>query len=228
MKGIVDYSFERSRELYHKELKACKPMTREEEAQAWLEYKNTGSIEARNRLITSNLRLVANIAKSYEGRGLTYQELLTVGSDGLFKALKAYDETKGFRFTSYAAYWIRQAMGGALAKGLLDAEELPSDHEDQLTDYSSNEPFIASQEDPDKEEEIKNRLQPLMKKLKAKERMVVTNIHGLPGSRGMTLADMAKEMGLSEQRVNQIYLASMNKLRIFALSESALSKRSRF
>lgn len=228
MKNVTDYGFERSKEIYHRELRKCKPMTREEESQVWLDYKSTGSLEARNKLITSNLRLVADIAKSYEGRGLTYQELLAVGSDGLFNALNGYDETRGYRFTSYAVYWIRQAMQNALRKkGPLDAEELPTDHEEQLVDCSANEPFISSQPEPDKEEHARRQLQGLLKKLKPKERMVVENVHNVGGS-GLSMPEMARELGMTEQRVNQILLSAMTKLRIFALSESALSKKRHF
>ena len=72
-------------------------------------------IEARNFLIESNLRLVVFIAKKYIGRGLEFQDLVQEGNLGLMKAVNKYDYTKGFRFSTYATFWIKQNITRAIA-----------------------------------------------------------------------------------------------------------------
>ncbi|MDP2753766.1 MAG: sigma-70 family RNA polymerase sigma factor, partial [Nitrospirota bacterium] len=70
--------------------------------------------EAKNELITRNLRLVINIAKHYVGRGLTLLDLIQEGNIGLMKAVDKFDYKKGFKFCTYATWWIRQAITRAL------------------------------------------------------------------------------------------------------------------
>jgi RNA polymerase primary sigma factor len=70
--------------------------------------------EAKNELITRNLRLVVNIAKNYIGRGLSLLDLVQEGNIGLMKAIDKFDYRKGFKFSTYATWWIRQAMTRAI------------------------------------------------------------------------------------------------------------------
>lgn len=74
-----------------------------------------GDAEARDRLNSANLRLVVNIAKRYTGRGMQFMDLIQEGSLGLMKAVEKFDYTKGFRFSTYATWWIRQAITRAIA-----------------------------------------------------------------------------------------------------------------
>lgn len=84
-------------------------MTIEEEISLAKKIK-TGDKAAFHRLINSNLRFVVSVAKKYEGQGLSLPDLVSIGNLGLVKAAERFDETKGFKFISFAVWWIRQSI----------------------------------------------------------------------------------------------------------------------
>jgi len=100
--------------MYLKEIGRIKLLTREQEIEL-AQGVDRGHRQSKEKLITSNLRLVVSIAKKYIGRGMSFLDLIQEGNKGLIRAVEKYDWTKGFKFSTYATWWIRQAITRALA-----------------------------------------------------------------------------------------------------------------
>ena len=100
--------------MYLKEIGRISLLSSEEEQDLSLKVAD-GDEFARNRLAEANLRLVVSIAKRYVGRGLLFLDLIQEGNIGLMKAVEKFDYEKGFKFSTYATWWIRQAITRALA-----------------------------------------------------------------------------------------------------------------
>lgn len=94
---------------YFKEIVKYKLLSQERELELAIRVTN-GDNEAFEELVTSNLRFVISIAKEYQGQGLSLIDLINEGNYGLVKAVSRYDHTKGFRFISYAVWWIKQSI----------------------------------------------------------------------------------------------------------------------
>ena len=109
----ADVRINDSVKLYLKEIGKVKLLGDEEQEVA--RRCAEGDEEAKNRLITANLRLVINIAKNYVGRGMSLLDLIQEGNLGLIKAVSKFDYTKGFKFSTYATWWIRQSITRAIA-----------------------------------------------------------------------------------------------------------------
>ncbi|GAB4269093.1 RNA polymerase sigma factor RpoD [Thermincola ferriacetica] len=100
--------------MYLKEIGRVPLLTAEEEVEL-AKRMETGDEEAKRRLAEANLRLVVSIAKRYVGRGLLFLDLIQEGNLGLIKAVEKFDYRKGYKFSTYATWWIRQAITRAIA-----------------------------------------------------------------------------------------------------------------
>ncbi|MBQ5347565.1 MAG: RNA polymerase sigma factor RpoD [Ruminococcus sp.] len=100
--------------VYLKEIGRVPLLTPEEEIELAIKIAE-GDIQAKKRLSEANLRLVVSIAKRYLGRGMQFLDLIQEGNLGLIKAVEKFDYTKGFKFSTYATWWIRQAITRAIA-----------------------------------------------------------------------------------------------------------------
>ena len=110
----AEYSLDDPVRMYLKEIGQVKLLSAEEEVEL-AKRVSEGDQEAKNKLTEANLRLVVSIAKKYSGRGLHILDLIQEGNTGLIRAVDKFDWTKGNKFSTYATWWIRQAITRAIA-----------------------------------------------------------------------------------------------------------------
>ena len=110
---LIDMSAD-SIQMYLREIGRV-PLLKGEEEVKLAKRKEKNDMEARSQLVTANLRLVVSIAKKFVGRNLSLLDLIQEGNVGLFRAVDKFDYRKGYKFSTYATWWIRQAITRALA-----------------------------------------------------------------------------------------------------------------
>jgi len=129
--GRISHSDENTLLLYLQEINRI-PLLSKDEEEKTARLAASGNKAAREKLVNSNLRFVIMVAKKYQGKGLPLEDLISEGNVGLLKAVKHFDAEKGYRFITYAVWWIRQAIIKAIhEKGRMI--RLPSNKTSELT-----------------------------------------------------------------------------------------------
>jgi RNA polymerase primary sigma factor len=159
-----------------------------------------GDQRARNELVKRNLRLVVSVAKRYRGMGLPFEDLIQEGNLGLLRAVEKFDPDRGHRFSTYVAWWIRQAVGRAVTdKGR--AIRVPAHMGEKIRKMTrtSNELSAELERDPT-DEEVAERLDWTVQEVRdAKIRR-----YGLDDQEPATLAELREELKVSRERVRQL------------------------
>ncbi|MBI2884910.1 MAG: sigma-70 family RNA polymerase sigma factor [Candidatus Omnitrophica bacterium] len=264
---------------YLKDIRPISLLTAKQEIELAKRIKR-GDTRAKRQMILANLRLVINIAKRYSHLGVPLLDLIEEGNLGLMRAVTKYNPQKGFRFSTYGAWWIRQYITRAIANQGKTVRipvymtELLSKFKrvsEQLTQKLGRKPFpqevarkmrlplsrverlleivTASQmtsletpvgeegdtemidllEDesaPTAEDQLTRFLQrehidTLFKHMNERERHVLSLRYGLEDGVSRTLGETAKHFGITRERVRQIEVAAMRKLRAFAMPSAS-------
>lgn len=269
-------------QLYLKEIEYSPLLTPEQEV-FYGRLARKGDELGRKKMIVCNLRLVVKIARRYMNRGLTLLDLIEEGNLGLIRAVEKFDPDKGFRFSTYATWWIRQTIERALmnqtrtirlpihvikelntylrtarqltqeldrdpspdevarkldkplrdVERLLDVSEhvtsldvpLGKDNDrtvmDVLSDTVFPEPDVLLQDN-----DIVHLVDSWLRELDSKQREVIVRRFGLHGYEAATLEEVGTELGVTRERVRQIQMEALRKLRKILLtrgfSEEAL------
>jgi RNA polymerase primary sigma factor len=212
--------------VYYDDLKKYKPLTKAKERRLLKKCKK-GNLKAKNEILEANLRFVFDIAKHYTGRGVPISELISDGNMGLLRAIEKFDESKDVKFISYAVWWIRQAMLESIKRrntiNFVEIEPNTDNDssmdkkliEDDEDDSSFNNDF--SNENDEKSMEVsenqRNIITSLIGTLSDRERDIVENYYGINDKKELTLTDIGKKYNLSSERVRQIKLNAIRKLR---------------
>ena len=197
-----------------------KPLTPEEEKYYLQEYKQ-GSLEAKDILIQRNLRLVAHIVKKYQGAGEELDDLMSIGTIGLIKAIQTFDFQKASRLSTYAARCIDNELLMLLRSKKKSSKEV-SLYEPIGTDKEGNEISLLDVIETEPVDVVKNYslkqdidylYQLLPKILSSREQEIIILRYGLYGKEELTQREIAKRLKISRSYVSRIEKNALLKLR---------------
>lgn len=204
------------------------PLSDEDEEKNLLEFKN-GSIEARNILITHNLRLVVYIAKKFESTKINIEDLISIGSMGLIKAVQTFKMEKNIKLATYASRCIENEILMHLRKTQKSRQDVSLD-EVLNVDSEGNEMVLAdilcSEDDQALDEmtkaEDERKLFAAINSLTKKEKEIISMRYGLFGKEELTQKEVADLMGISQSYISRLEKRIIDKIRHFVNEEVKL------
>ena len=202
------------------------PLSKEEEEKALLELQN-GSSEARNKLIEHNLRLVVYIAKRYETNPIFMEDLISIGTIGLIKAVNTFQMDKNIKLVTYASRCIENEILMFLRKKSRRKVEVSFD-EPLNVDYDGNElllsDIIGTEGDIVVEQfrmkEDKKELYQAMEHLKETERMILEMRYGI-NQEEYTQKDIADKLGISQSYISRLEKKIIQKLKVQMMKQNS-------
>ncbi len=225
--------------MYLKEIGVVPLLTNEEEKELALAVE-AGDVEAKQRLAEANLRLVVSIAKRYVGRGMQFLDLIQEGNMGLMKAVDKFDYSKGFKFSTYATWWIRQRnllqelgqdptpeqiaermdMTPDKVREILKIAQEPvsletpigEEDDSHLGDFIEDE-VIENPVDYTTRIVLREQLDEVLDTLTDREENVLRLRFGLDDGKMRTLEDVGKVFNVTRERIRQIEAKALRKLR---------------
>ena len=230
--------------LYKKDINKYHILSKQEEAELGKEIK-LGSQEALDMLVNSNLRLVIAIASKFStfiknNPNISFEDLISFGNQGLIKAAKDFDYTLGNKFSTFASYWIRQAiqrgiysqahqikipsnigeLHSKIVKTISSFESILSNWNNvvSLEDErnSSDKPLIDYLIYDNQDDDIESNLNQLnigLNSLKDREKDMINKYYGINGHQKMTLEEIGNQYGISKERVRQLISRALVKMR---------------
>jgi RNA polymerase sigma factor (sigma-70 family) len=178
-----------------------------DEQTADLARRSEGGDEiAKQELVEGHLRLVVSLAKAHLGRGLSFLELIHEGSLGLIRAAETFDYRRGYKFSTYASWWIKQAMTQAIANKSGTIAELG-----ELGALSEGE-SEATMALFDQVSESLSRVRNALDALPQRDREVIEMRFGLTGARPFTLEEVGRAFNVTRERIRQIEQRTLERL----------------
>lgn len=196
------------------------PLTMEQESECLKKMKN-GDLEARNELIERNMRLVAHVAKKYQSQEDEMEDLISIGTIGLIKAVETYKEDYGSRLATYAARCIDNELLMHFRAKKKTSKEV-SLYEPVGTDKEGNQiqlldVVVSEDEDVvellEQDRKVRRLNEIIPQTLSGRELFIIINRYGLYGKKTMTQREIARKLGISRSYVSRIEKRAIEKLR---------------
>ena len=192
------------------------PLTEQEE-QIYVEKSQQGDAEARGKLIEHNLRLVAHIAKKYTSPGASQDDLISIGTIGLIKAVNTYTASRATRLATYAAKCIENEILMSIRASKRIKQEvslsLPIGTDKDGNEISFNDILGTIVEDISLKIQVAKLYRAIAKQLSPREQRVIIQRYGLDGGEARPQREIAKQLGISRSYVSRIEKRALEKLR---------------
>jgi RNA polymerase sporulation-specific sigma factor len=197
-----------------------KPLSAKEEQEELVKYHTLGDINARNRLVNHNMRLVAHIIKKYYSNYSDQEDIISIGTIGLIKAINTFDYTKGTRLATYASRCIENEILMHFRTRKRNAQEISMD-EPIDTDSEGNpltfSDIIFSTESVFDDVELKIQSEKLYKYIDnlkdQRKKQILIMRYGLYGTTAFTQREIAEKLGISRSYVSRIETKALEELR---------------